>query len=337
MKKTLMIFAILAVGLHACKNFEITHPDFKYTSGFFPYQFPVRTLILGDYIFDNTNDNNHQFLVSAHLGGLYENDKDRTFSIEVDNSLAEDLLFTSEGDTVRALPTKYYSLGSDKIVIPKGEMHGGVVVQLNDDFFNDPQAIALNYVIPVRLKSSPDVDTILTGQSDNPNADPRIVSDWVVAPKDFAMFGIKFINEFHATYFHYGQSEIKDASNAVLEDTVYSAKFMTSNPVTRFNTTGRHQVTATTILRSTVMTGEVVLVLDFNGNNCTVSAPTGAGYTVTGTGEFKEGAYEWGGKPRNGIELNYVVSRGGQTYNAQDVLVVRDREVTMETYAPVAY
>lgn len=337
MKKILMIFAVLAFGLHACKNFEITHPDFKYTSGFFPYQFPVRTLILGDDIYDNTNDNNHRFVISAHLGGLYENDKDRTFDIEVDNTLADRLLFTANGDTVRALPVKYYSLGSNKIVIPKGEMHAGVVVQLNDEFFDDPQAIGLNYVVPIKLKGSSDVDTILTGHSENPNADPRQPSQWTVAPKNFAMFGIKFINEFHAAYFHYGRSEVKDASNTVLEDTVYENKFLTSNPVTRLATTGRHQVSATIFLRSAVMTGEVTMVLDFNGNNCTISAPAGADYTITGNGEFKKGAYEFGGKPRNGIVLDYVVSRAGQTYTASDVLVVRDREVVLETYQPVGY
>ncbi|MBO9154727.1 DUF5627 domain-containing protein [Chitinophaga sp. GCM10012297] len=337
MKKILMIFAILALGLHACKNFEITHPDFKYTSGFFPYQFPVRTLVLGDYIFDNTNDNNHRFVISAHLGGLYENDKDRTFDIEVDNRLADRLLFTANGDTVRALPVKYYTLGSSKIVIPKGEMHAGVVVQLTDEFFEDPQAIALNYVVPIKLKGSNDVDSILTGQSDNPAADPRQPAQWAVAPKDFAMFGIKFINEFHASYFHYGHSEVKDASNTVLEDTVYENRFLTSNPITRLATTGRQQVSTTIFLRSSVMTGDVTMLLSFNGNNCTISAPTGAGYTITGTGEFKKEAYEWGGKPRNGIVLNYTVSRGGQTYTASDVLVVRDREVVMETYQPVAY
>jgi len=47
MKKIFLILT-LAIGLFSCKNFDIDHPDFNYTSGFFPYQFPVRTLVLGD-------------------------------------------------------------------------------------------------------------------------------------------------------------------------------------------------------------------------------------------------------------------------------------------------
>jgi hypothetical protein len=337
MKQTLMAIAILALGLHSCKNFEITHPDFKYTSGFFPYQFPVRTLVLGDDIYDNTNDNNHRFLISAHIGGVYENNRDRSFDIEVDNTLAGQLLFSAAGDTVRMLPPKYYTLSTNKLVVPKGEMYGGVTVQLTDDFFTDPQAIRLNYVIPVRIKGSADVDTILTGKSDNPNADPRIAGQWAVAPKHFTLFAVKFINEFHGAYFHYGKSEVKDAANTVLEDTVYMDKWVTGNPVTKLATTGRHQVSLTTFTRSAVMAGEISMVLSFSGNTCTISAPAGAPYTITGTGEFKEDAYEWGDKKRNGIVLNYVVTKGANTYHASDVLVSRDRGVTMETFQPVVY
>ncbi|MGX5817230.1 DUF1735 domain-containing protein [Chitinophaga lutea] len=337
MKKTLMVFAMAALGLSACKNFEITHPDYKYTSGFFPYQFPVRTLVLGDDVYDNTNDNAGKFVISAHLGGVYENDRARSFDIEVDNNLANRLLFTAGGDTVRMLPVKYFTLAENKIVVPKGQMYGGVTVQLTDEFFNDPQAIKLNYVVPVRLKASADVDTILTGKSDNASADPRLPAQWVVAPKNFTMFGVKFINEFHGAYFHYGTAQVKDAANTVLQDTTYSHQFVTSNPAVRLTTTGRHQATANIFLRSRVMSGEVTMILDFNGNNCTVKAPAGAAYTITGTGEFKKDGYEYGDKKRNGIALTYVVTRGGQTYNAKDVLVVRDRGVVMETYQPVTY
>ena len=36
------------------------------------------------------------------------------------------------------MPSNYYSLSSNKIVIEKGTVLGGVVVQLTEDFFNDP-------------------------------------------------------------------------------------------------------------------------------------------------------------------------------------------------------
>jgi len=335
MKKIFLIL-LLAVGLFSCENFETDHPDFKYTSGFFPYQFPVRTLVLGDYIYDNSNDNAKKFVVSVAMGGVYENTKDRAFDFEVDESLCNKMLFTSGGSPVLALPKNYYTLSStNKIIIPKGKMNGGVEVQLTDAFFNDPLAIKNTYVVPLKLKSSTDVDTILVGKSTNKAADIRIASQWTVAPKNFTMFAVKFINEFHGNYFHYGTNVVKDAANAQIETTTYSTPFVENNSVALLLTTARNQVTVATNFRSTKMTGAYSLVLTFNGNNCTISAPAGSPYTITGTGEFKSKAYEWGNKKRDGIVLKYSVSNATNKYEAEEVMVARDRAVIMEIYSPV--
>lgn len=335
MKKIFLILT-LAIGLLSCENFDIDHPDFDYTSGFFPYQFPVRTLVLGDYIYDNTNDNDHKFVISVAMGGVYENEKDRAFEIQVDNSLCNNILFASGGSAIKALPSNYYTLSSpSKIVIPKGKMNGGVEVQLTDAFFSDPDAIKNTYVVPIRLKSTNDVDSILVGSSPNPQADPRIASQWTIAPKNFTMFAVKYINEFHGNYFHYGSNVVKDAANAQVETTTYSTPYVENNAVAKLTTTGRYQVQVTTNFRSTKMTGNYTLLLTFNGNNCTVSAPAGSPYTITGTGEFKSKAYEWGNKKRDGIVLKYTISNATNKYEADEVLVARDRAVVMETYSPV--
>ena len=67
MKKILIILTLIT-GLIACNKQKDQFPDFDYTTGYFPYQYPVRTLVLGDYIYDNTNDNSHKFLISAAMG-----------------------------------------------------------------------------------------------------------------------------------------------------------------------------------------------------------------------------------------------------------------------------
>ncbi len=52
-------------------------------------------------------------------------------------------------------------------------------------FFNDPLAIELAYVIPLRIVSSNDVDSILQGKLRNqiPDPDYRIASQWEITPK----------------------------------------------------------------------------------------------------------------------------------------------------------
>ncbi len=337
MKKIFLII-LTVFGLFACRNFEINHPDFDYTSGYFPYQFPVRTLVLGDYIYDNANDNAHKFVISVAMGGLYENTKDRKFTFAVDNTLCNNILFVAKGDPIKALPTNYYTLSStDQIVIPAGSYNGGVTVQLTDAFFNDPQAIKNTYVVPLRLKSSADVDTILSGSSLNSTADPRVASQWNVAPKNFTMFAVKYINEYHGNYFHYGSSKVKNASGTEIETTTYSETYVENNTVSKLVTSGRNQVALTTIFRSAVMTGEIKMLLNFTGTTCTVAADPSSPYTITGTGTFLSKKYNWGNKERDGITLTYKVSNSSNSYEATETLVVRDRAVVMETYAPVVF
>jgi hypothetical protein len=323
-------------GMFSCKNFEIDHPDFDYTTGYFPYQYPVRTLVLGDYIYDNTNDNAHRFVISVAMGGLYENTKNRSFSFEVDNSLCNNILFATGGDAIKAMPANYYSLSSPgTIVIPKGDMNGGVTVQLTDAFFSDPLAIKLGYVVPLRLKGSSDVDSILSGKSTISGADVRVASQWNVAPKNFTMFAVKYINEFHGNYFHYGTSKVKDASGTEVETTTYSTPYVENNMVTKLTTTARYQVSLNMLFKSSIVKGDLKMLLTFNGNNCTITAPAGLAYTITGTGTFKSKEYSWGSKQRDGIVLNYTVTTATNKYEASDVLVARDRAVVMEVYTPV--
>jgi len=337
MKKLIYILTIL-IGLVSCENFEKKHPDFDYTSGYFPYQYPVRTLVLGDYIYDNTNDNAHRFVISVAIGGIYENNRDRAFNFVVDKSLCNKVLFSETNDTVRALPSNYYTLSSpDKIIIPKGKFNGGVTVQLTDAFFNDTLAIRNTYVVPLRLTGSDDVDTILVGRSALPSPDPRVASDWDITPKNFTMFAIKYINEYHGTYFHYGSSTVKNSANTVIEDSTYSAQYVEKNPVVKAVTTRRYQVAVSLNLYSNILKGNIKLLLTFNGNNCIITGAPGSLLTISGTGVFKPKAFSWGNKERDGIVLNFTATDGVNTYTGNDVLVIRDRAVVMEVFTPKVF
>ncbi len=366
MKKAVILLFAVAVGIAACHNFEDDnelHPNFGTTTGYFSYQFPVRTIILGDYIYDNSNDNDHKCIIYAHIGGVRENESDRKFTIEVDNSLCDNILFTSGGNTIVAMPADYYSLSSNtELVIPKGSMFGGVEVQLSEAFFNDPLAIKNTYVVPIRLKSSNDVDSILGGFSEF-TADERIVNEWMIAPKNFTMYAIKYINEYDAVYLHYGNSSVKDGSGTTLGDSIYQERYVEYNRTYKLATTGRRTVQSASIpLKSKYMPGTISLQLEFDdANNCTI---TGSGtntrtengvtyttnYQVTGneSGKFvskqKDSYTSWGDKDRdviNNLKYTVVVASTddptidpSSVYTAEDVFVIQARDVAMETYSP---
>lgn len=336
MKKILLIF-ILITCLVSCENEERDFPDFDYVSGFFPYQFPVRTIILGDYIYDNENDNNHLFVISVAMGGVYDNKKDRKFDIEIDESLCEKVLFKSSKDTIRIMPQDYFRLESNQIVIPKGKYNGGVKVHLTEKFFADTNSIKNTYVVPIRLVGSNDVDTILSGKTGMPNADPRFSNYWEIAPKNFTMFGVKYMNEYQGNYFHFGKSIVKNSIGTEIENSTYEEKYMEKNPIVNIKTKERHQASFKIKMKSSYLDKEVEMYLKFDGDKCSVVGDPKSALTISGEGEFKKDAFVWGNKPRNGIVVNYTISDGEYTYTAQDTFVVRDREVVLEVFEPEAH
>ena len=152
-----------AVMMASCYNSDREFPDYeKGTTAYFAYQFPVRTLVLGNDIYDNTLDNAHKCQIWSTMGGAYGG-RDAQVDIVVDESLCNNLWFVDEGGNpsvpVQAMPTAYYKLSSN--VIPyNGEPRGYVEVQFTDAFFNDEKAIENTYVIPLLMTGVRGIDHI---------------------------------------------------------------------------------------------------------------------------------------------------------------------------------
>jgi hypothetical protein len=108
-----------------------------------------------------------------------------------------------------------------------------------------------------------------------------------------------------------------------------------------YQTQNRNTVLINTSLRRPA--GNIVglnmsLAFDDNGNCVITKAPTGAAtLSVTGTGKFVSNGGTWGGKPRNAIIMNYQVTdaANNETHQANDTLLIRDRDVRLETFTPV--
>jgi hypothetical protein len=129
--------------------------------------------------------------------------------------LCDNALFKSSGEPLKLLPDNYYTLSSgDRIVIRSGNVNGGVEVHLTDAFFNDPEAVGLTYVLPLRLTGTSDLDSILRGSSLLSNPDPRASSDWSIVPKDFTIAAVKFRNAYDGTFLHRGQTVASGAGQS---------------------------------------------------------------------------------------------------------------------------
>jgi len=343
MKKLIKLFGIILLfhGLSSCTNQKWDFPDFDYTTTYFPYQYPARTLVLGDYYFDNTNDNALKFLIGAHMGGVYENKENIPVGFEVDESLVENLK-NAQGIPILALPEAYYTLSNEsEMLIPSGKLQGGIEVQLTQAFLDDTLAIAptnsTNYVIPLRITSST-TDSILGGSTSMSNPDPRIASNWTIKPKNFTLFGIKYVNEYHGKYLLRGTSQIKDANGAAVETIVYRQKYIERNPVVALTTYRKNVVKYTNSIKRTVggSPGSFEMSITFDGNETAVITNTTRypGVVVTGSAKRVKNAEQWGEKKYHTIYLDYQINAATQIHSIKDTLVFRDKGIIFEEFVP---
>ena len=198
----------LALSMASCENGDISFPD---SDGgirvYFPYQHPIRTIILGDITtYDNTADNEHRFNIYTTMGGAYEG-RNLDVDVMVDNSLVSNLYFEDGVTPVQALPESYYSLDGTTMHFG-GKHQGSIGVQLTDAFFADLDAVGNTYVIPLRITQAAGADSILSGKSDISNPVRQNTLDWSIQPKDYTLYLVNYINKYDGTYLRRGVDQI---------------------------------------------------------------------------------------------------------------------------------
>ncbi|WP_343745676.1 DUF5627 domain-containing protein [Chitinophaga sp.] len=315
MKKFLMPVVLLLLA--AC-NKNVTFPDYPYQTVYFAYQYPVRTITFGEDIFSTELDNQRKCKIMAATGGVYYSKNDVNISIAVDNTLlGNGLLFGAGKDEILPMPAKYYSLADNKIIIPKGSLAGGVEVQLADAFFNDPKAIKNTYVIPLRITDKSGADSVLSG-------------------KDFILYAVKYVNEWHGNYLRRGKDVVSGSVNQTI---VRHKEYVEKDEVNKLSTRSMKELEFPVVYKDKDGNNiNCTLLLTFqDGGKFTVSALT-ANISATGDGQFvKRGEKNsWGNKDRDALYLTYQVTLPGMQVSSSDTLVLRDRSVTMETFTPVS-
>ncbi|TXK48148.1 DUF1735 domain-containing protein [Pontibacter qinzhouensis] len=340
MKNICFKLVVLLAILTSCDNQEWVYPDYEYQTTYFAYQYPVRTITLGEDVFDTSLDNQYKFQIMATTGGVYDNKKDITVGVTVDNSLSNNLLFNPNGTGIQAMPGNYYKLVSDKIVIPRGKLIGGVEVELTPAFFADPLALKNTYVIPMRMTSVENADSILSGTPLVVNPNRVVAGDWGVAPKDFVLYAVKYINPWHGFYLRRGKDVVagKNGNTALNQTIVREQQYVENDEVVKLTTQSLSQIAYPVIYKDSEGRNiEVNLILTFDEQgNCTVSSASTA-YTVTGSGKFvKKGEKNsWGNTDRDALYLDYKVDFDQMQITSTDVLVMRNRGVAIETFSPV--
>lgn len=338
--KIFSVLVILLVSLSSCTNQDTDFNNFDYQSVYFAYQFPVRTITLGEDIFDTTLDNDYKCKIMATLGGVNNNDKDVTIDVEVANSLTTGLLFRPGGNPIVPMPSNYYSLLSDKIVISKGQITGGIDVQLTDAFFADPLSVKETYVIPLLMTNVVNADTILSGKQLVSSPNRAISGQWSVAPKDFIFYAVKYINPWDGFYLRRGVDVYTNSTNTTQNRTdKRHQQYVEQDQVFKINTLSLSTIDFPVTYKDASgnnMNLNLVLTIDKTTGDISVSSSNPTSYSATGTGKFvKRGEKNsWGAKDRDALYLKYNVNYGNFNITTTDTLVLRNRGVKAEVFTP---
>ena len=355
----------LSLSFASCYNADREFPDYEEgTVAYFAYQYPVRTLILGNDIYDNTLDNQHKCRIWSTMGGAYGG-RDAVVSIAVDPTLCDNLWFVDAGGNpsykVTPMPSEYYRLLSNSIPY-NGDQRGYVEVDFTDAFFNDPKAIENTYVIPLVMTGVTGIDKILTGTPREGLTPSRTnTDDWDVLAKDYVLYCVKYMNPWQAKYIRRGVDNVTEKGKTT---TVVRKDFSlintdleryTENPVNQndeiceIHTKNMSQAIFPVSFKTSGASVSCNLILTFNGNQCVISTDdanvtaTGSGeYIVKGTEKTEYKDYQWGsnnGQPvqRDILRLAYEVNFANSNIqvSTNDTLVVQTRESNQRvTFTP---
>ena len=357
----------LALTVTSCYNKDKDFPDYENgTKAYFAYQNPIRTLILGNDIYDNSLDNDHKCRIWATMGGAYGG-RDAVVNVIIDESLCENLYFLDDGGYERAkvlpLPHDYYNYDDVKnaTINYNGDSRGYLEIQFTDKFFQDAKATSndTTYVIPVRMTGVTGIDALLSGTPNTANPVRQNAKDWTVLPMDYTLYCVRYMNPWQGKYIRRGVDMVTEnggeATKVVRKDfSIYNSdierysKMDPSNPVNQndeicgIKTINMKKAVFPVSIKTSGASIPCNLILTFDGNTCTISTDD-ENVTATGTGEFvPKGTamsqykdYQWGtieGNPvqRDILRLSYNIDFSGTGKNIQvstnDTLVVQTRE-----------
>ncbi|MDE7347722.1 MAG: DUF1735 domain-containing protein [Muribaculaceae bacterium] len=333
MKRKFIIPASLAAMalFTACHNGDQEFSDFDYQTVYFANQYGMRTIELGtDEFVDLTADNNHEVNIVATWGGGYTNRKNVVIDYVVDPSIVEEFYFKDSDQLVEVMPSDYYTIEENKIRIPSGQTMGGVKVRLTDKFFADRKSVGNCYVIPVRMTDVAGADRILTGTATEEN--PVLTNDahWSEQPKNFMLYGVKFVNPWHGQYLRRGVDNATiDGQTSKL---VRHSEYVENDEVVDLSTTAfKEDVLPVKVKDAQGGDHTVDVVLTFSDDNsCTLSSGS-EGAVVSGTGKFvaKGEKQSLGGKDRDAVYLEYTMElpEMNMKFESRDTLVIRTRNV----------
>lgn len=294
-----ILFVLPMFMLTSC--YEDYIEDYDTSIAYFSTQKPLRTVIA---------DRDMEIKVGISIGGKRAVNTNDWGRFKIEPELLDDTSF-------ELLPGNYYRLADPNTfrVSNKNLAIADVAISFTDEFFADEKAADAYYALPFRLTES-SLDSINVGSFDP-------LGNELLPAKDYSIVVIKFISNYHGTYYVKGKVDELDGSGNVVNTVTYNNSDLSRN-ITRDVRT----LSVNTLLRpglANMVVGNkegVQITVNPDGNSekvYPVTVETPQGYTaLTET----SGTY-YGNKDKPEIALKYKYKKGGKTYSVEETLVLR--------------
>ena len=308
-----------------------TNPENPDTYVYFAFQYPVRTIVLGTTWDDNTLDNEHKYEIIATIGGNTYKSIKGYVELAVDESLVKNLYMEDGITPVKAMPRNYYNLSSSTIGFDNASS-AGVIVDLSDAFFKDPDAVKNTYVIPLVMKNQMGLGKIKTGKLKEGQSGSRTNPNvWDEQPMDFVLYCVKYMNKYSGDWITNGTNSIDDLRFHQSHGEVKGVSIKTKGLNECILSVSYYD-------KSKEYKADILLAFDSDGD-CTISSLT-SGVTVIGKGKWQRlGAKKeiTGFKTDEDLlELLYKVDLGnGHVWTIHEKLVGDERGDRLEYLSPV--
>ena len=316
MKAKLFFLLTVILSLTSCKKYEDFIEDFDYSTTYFAYQKPVRTVFSDDLSIE----------IGVVLGGKRENKTDERVTFQIEPEMLQDVDYVGSNQ-FKLLPEDYYSLSDNNtIIIPKGKFLGTVRLTLNKEkFLMDPLAVESTYALPIRITES-STDQILKGDIEAG-----------IAAKDYTIVVIKYISEYHGVYYHRGQRTSYDNLGNMIETLKYVGEheedIYIKNLVWNLGTINASSLTTDGVAEFLSGTSKYSMVLNINENNSvSISDNLSPGSSqITGIKDLGDSKYD---REKKQFYLNYeyIDEASGIRYVMADTLIYRNTEMELELW-----
>lgn len=290
MKKYILLFFVSVTILGSCKFDEIL-PTYGTTSVLFWNQNYNRNIVVGEGL---------KLKVGLILGGLVINDQQRVVKYAIDPSLITD-------PARSVLPVKYYTLGhATDIVIPEGKFDGYLSVVMDSAaFLADPKSVTGEYVLPVKITGSIDVDSIN-------------------AKKNYMLVSISYWAKQHG-YYNYSGTAVKKSGTTVVSTVTYKDNSTVQNSIRTLTTVGSTKLSLVADLTGTSADPAknkysfYVTLPTKGGGDVAISSNPASTFVVTpnGTSTYVEATKTF--------LLNYKYTDGANTIEVSESMVFRNR------------